>query len=149
MLKNRNRRAGMIVVAALALAVLACTCGSLAGLGGGGPNDFDGGDGLDTTGGGTLTVGGGAESETLNDLFEAHNWTFDGQAGQTVTIQVIAQGETDPRAKLLDPDGDLIVEDDDGGGGYNSLIVATLPETGTYTVRVDVFTEGTYSISVQ
>jgi hypothetical protein len=149
MLTKRRMRIAMIAVAALTLAALACTCGSLTGTGAGsGPNEFDGGDGLDTTGGGELTVGGGAQSATLNDLYEAHNWVFDGQAGQSVTIHVNAQGDADPRAKLLDPDGNVIAEDDDGGGGYNSLITATLPETGTYTVRVDVFSEGAYSVSV-
>jgi hypothetical protein len=147
MLNNRHTRIAMIVIAALALAALACTCGSLAGVGGG-PNEFDGGDGFDTTGGGTLTVGGGAQSATLNSLSEAHNWTFEGQAGQSVTIRANGQGDTDPRAKLIDPNGNVIAEDDDGGGGWNSLITATLPETGTYTVRIDVFTEGTYSVSV-
>ncbi len=144
-----------IVLAALALVALACTCGPLTGLvpnigggSGGAPNTFDGGDGLDTTGGGALSVGGSAQG-TLNSLYEAHNWTFEGQAGQMVTIRVNGQGETDPRAKLLDPNGNVLAEDDDGGGGWNSLITYTLPSNGTYTVRVDIFTEGTYTISIE
>ncbi len=154
--KSRSMRRIVVVVAVLALVTLACTCGSLtslipgAGGGGGGsaPNTFDGGDGLDTTGGGTLSVGGSAQG-TLNSLFEGHNWTFDGQAGQAVTIRVNGVGDTDPRAKLLDPNGNVIAEDDDGGGGWNALITATLPSSGTYTVRVDVFTEGTYTVTIQ
>ncbi len=112
------------------------------------PGAYDGGDGLVTTGGGTLSVGGSAQG-TLNSIFEAHNWTFEGQAGQNVTIRVEGQGETDPRAKLLDPEGNVLAEDDDGGGGLNALITYTLPVSGTYTVRVDVFTEGTYTVSVE
>jgi hypothetical protein len=105
-------------------------------------------DDLPVTGGGTLTIGGEPEAATLDSIFEAHDWTFDGEAGQSVTIDVMAQGDTDPRARLIDPSGDLLVEDDDGGDGYNARIVTTLPETGTYTVRVDVFTVGTYSIQI-
>jgi hypothetical protein len=103
---------------------------------------------LPVTGGGTLTVGGEAEAATLDSLFEAHDWTFEGEAGQAVTIDVMGQGDADPRAQLLDPSGDLLVEDDDGGDNYNARIATTLPETGTYTVRVDMFTAGTYSIQV-
>jgi hypothetical protein len=112
------------------------------------PSFFDTGDWLEITGGGTLTVGGEPQSATLNSLEEGHDWTFDGEAGQAVTIDVVAEGDTDPQARLLDPSGDLLVLDDDGGDGYNARIVTTLPETGTYTVRVDVFTEGTYSIQI-
>ncbi len=152
--KSRSMRHIAMLVAALALVTLACTCGPLAGLlpggGGGGsvPNTLDGGDGLDTTGGGSLSVGSSAQG-TLDSLFEAHNWTFQGQAGQTVTIRVNGAGDTDPRAKLLDANGNVLAEDDDGGGGWNSLIVATLPAAGAYTVRVDVFTGGTYTISIE
>lgn len=106
-------------------------------------------DGLETTGGGELTVGGGPEAATLDSLSEAHDWTFEGEAGQAITIDVMGQGDTDPRARLLDPSGELLAEDDDGGGYYNARIVTTLPETGTYTVRVDVFSVGTYSVEVK
>jgi type II secretory pathway pseudopilin PulG len=115
---------------------------------GGVPNTLDGGDGLATTGGGTISVGGSVQG-TLDSLFEAHNWVFEGQAGQTVTIRADAVGETDPRVRLLDPGGSVIAEDDDGGGGLNALLTATLPMSGTYTIRVDIFVAGTYTLTLQ
>lgn len=147
-----NHRPLIIAVAVLALVALACTCSSFSfNLGGGGasyPNAFDGGDGYDTTLLETIQIGETREA-TLDSLLEAHNWQFQGTAGQTVTIRVNAIGDTDPRAKLIDPSGNVIAEDDDGGGGYDSLIVATLPVDGTYTVRVDVFTTGRYTITIE
>ena len=148
------RRFAFVALAALMLAALACTCslGNLTQMGGGSggaPNTFDGGDGFDTTGGGTLTVGGGSGSGQLNSLIEAHNWTFEGVSGQTVTINVYGQGGTDPRATLLDPRGSVLTQDDDGGNNYDSLIYYTLPETGTYTIRIDVYTTGPYTVSVR
>lgn len=105
-------------------------------------------DGLDTTGGGTLTVNGEAQSATLDSLFEVHNWTFNGEAGQTITIEVTGEGETDPQIRLLGPGDALLAEDDDSGGGLNARLATTLPETGAYTARVSVFTEGTYTIRI-
>lgn len=154
MLSNNRTRRLMIVVAALALVTLACTCGPLTNIipsgggGGGATSTFDGGDGLDTTGGGQISVGGSVTG-TLDSIFEAHNWTFVGSAGQSVTINAVGQGETDPRVKLIDPSGSVLAEDDDGGGGWNSLIIATLPSNGTYTIRVDVYTTGTYTLTLQ
>jgi hypothetical protein len=141
----------------LALVALACTCplsgllprvGDVGQAPGGAPNAMDGGDGLSTTGGGPISVGGTVQGR-LTSMFEAHNWTFQGQAGQQVTIRVNGVGDTDPRTKLLDPSGNVLAEDDDGGGGLNSLITATLPTTGTYTIRVDVFEGGDYTVSLE
>ncbi len=109
---------------------------------------YDGNDGLDTAQCFVIAPG---ESGTANldTLFEAHNWTFEGEAGQMVTIRVNGEDEADPRAKLIDPEGNVLIEDDDSGGGWNALINATLPSTGTYTIRVDVFAEGSYTVSVE
>ncbi len=112
------------------------------------PNMLDGGDGLATTGGGTIALGGSVTG-TLGTLFEAHNWVFEGQAGQTVTIRVNAVGDTDPRVKLLDPSGSVIAEDDDSGGGLNARLTAVLPLGGTYTIRVDVYVPGEYTASLE
>jgi ABC-type phosphate transport system substrate-binding protein len=158
MFNNRTTRRLLIVVAVLALVTMACTCGSLTNLipsgvtsgGGGGGNSsstFDGGDGLSTVGGGSITVGG-SQTSSLSSIFDANNWTFQGTAGQTVTIAVNGQGDCDPRVKLIDPSGNVIGEDDDSGGGYNALLTATLPSAGQYTIRVDVFTEGTYTVTL-
>lgn len=114
----------------------------------GGNLDFSDLDDYDTTLERNIAIG---ESDTasLDGLFDAHNWYFEGQAGQDVTIRVDAVGDTDPRIRLIDPSGTVIGEDDDGGGDYNSLLETTLPSTGTYTVRIDVFSTGTYRITIE
>jgi hypothetical protein len=59
---------------------------------------------------------------------------------------------SDPRVKLLDPRGIVVAEDDDSGGGlggWDSRLAATLRGSGTYTLRVDVFIIGTYTIDFQ
>lgn len=107
-----------------------------------------GNDGFRTTLERNIEVGS-SDSATLDSLISAHNWLFSGEAGQQVTIRVNGRGDTDPRAKLIDPNGNVIAEDDDGGSGLDSLILITLPSDGTYTVRVAVFVGGTYDISIE
>lgn len=97
---------------------------------------------------GSIPVGGRVNG-VITDLFEIHNWTFNGTAGQTVTIQGNAFGgdATDPRVNLLGPDGALLAGDDDGGQDANALISSfSLPATGQYTIQVDVWQTGRYEI---
>ncbi len=73
-----------------------------------------------------------------DDNFEVL-YTFEGTAGEQVTIQLEAtDGNLDPYLVLLGPDGEIVAENDDinfAQGNYNAAIEAfTLPETGTYTV---------------
>jgi hypothetical protein len=157
---RKHRAAHLIMVAALTLVALACTCGSLSGLNPAAtaldvvtseapPNApiYDGGDGYQTSATHMLEIGE-TNHETLDTLSEAHNWLFTGQEGQTVTILVSGQGVSDPRARLLDPQGNVIAEDDDSGEGLDAFISRTLTESGLYTIRVDVFQEGPYTISL-
>lgn len=97
---------------------------------------------------GVVQIGGRANGE-ITDLFEVHNWTFNGSAGQTVTIQGNAFGgdSTDPRVNLLGPDGTLLAGDDDSGQDANALISSfTLPANGQYTIQIDVWQTGRYEI---
>jgi hypothetical protein len=103
---------------------------------------------LPVTGGGTLEIGG-SQSATLDTIYEAHDWTFQGTAGQQVTISVEGVGDVDPRVTLIGPGGDRLAADDDGGGDLNALLTYTLPSDGTYTARVDVFTAGEYTITLR
>ncbi len=118
------------------------------------PNNFSAPDEeFRTTGGGTATVNGPAIRDRIDGLFEAHNWVFDAAEGQTVTIDVEAIGETDPRLRLLDPDGSLLAEDDDSGydygmGVWDATLRYTVSRAGTYTMRIDVFTGGDFTIRV-
>lgn len=151
---RKSKRMMFIALSVLMLAVMACLCtdlGSLTTTSAGTPGAPDGGDGYTTTGGGSITVGS-SQTATLTELDEAHNWSFQGTSGQTVTITAVGQGETDPRIKLLDPNGNVIAEDDDSGGGASgrdATLTTTLPSDGLYTVRVDVFRGGTYTVTVQ
>lgn len=145
MSRNPHRRDRFMLAAImLAWAAAACVFGGLSGL-----SEYDGGDGYDTTGGGRIAVGERQSGELLS-LFEAHNWSFDGQAGQTVTIRAVGQGSCDPRIKLIDPDGNIIDEDNNSGiNGRDAVLTTTLPASGDYTIRVDVFKEGTYTITLE
>ncbi len=120
---------------------------------GGAPNGFDGGDGLSTTGGGTITIDGGGVRDGVYDLLQAHNWVFQGEAGQHVRITAEAIGDTDPRIVLLDPNGNSLTSDDDSGydyglGMWDSYLTYTLPTNGEYTIRVDIFFEGEFMLYV-
>lgn len=149
-IKQKSTRKWIILFVVLALAATACVCTSLSSLipsTGGISGQYDAGDGLDTTKVDTIAVGE-TKSDNLGGIFEAHNYTFQGEAGQTVTITATGVGDTDPRVYLIDPSGNKIAEDDDSGGGYNAFLSYTLPSTGTYTIRVDVFTAGDFTLTL-
>ena len=100
---------------------------------------------------GAIQVGGRVSGE-ITDAFEVHSWTFNGTAGQTVTIQGNAAGEdsTDPRVNLLGPDGSFLVGDDDSGDEFNALISSfMLPVDGEYTIQIDTWQTGRYEIVLQ
>lgn len=97
---------------------------------------------------GSMQVGDRVNGE-IDDLFEVHSWTFNGTAGQAVTIQANAAGgdSTDPRLTFLGPDSTLLTSDDDGGQDSNALISSfTLPANGQYTILIDVWQLGRYEI---
>ncbi len=122
------------------------------GTGPGGAPIYDGGDGYTTTVVQEIAVGQTSAPTAITSLFDAHNWLFQGTAGQTVTIRVSGLGDCDPRLKLIDPNGNIIGEDDDSGGGtngYDALLTVTLPMDGIYTVRVDVWSTGQYTVTIQ
>lgn len=107
--------------------------------------------GLDSTHRGSIPVGGQVR-DRLDSLTLAHDWTFEGRAGQSVTIRCeAAPGEdTDPRVNLLGPGGEWLIADDDGGADFNALISNyRLPSDGTYTIKVDIFTGGEYILILQ
>ena len=73
--------------------------------------------------------------KTLDDGRLYDSYSFQGRAGQTVTISVESE-EFDTYLTLLDADGEKIAENDDSAGNNNSAIVVTLPEGGSYEVIV-------------
>ncbi len=95
--------------------------------------------------------------QTVNgtvDTFDDDGWTFEGRAGQTVTIEANAtDGILDTELFLYAPGGTLLDENDDINfldGDTDSRITFTLPEDGTYGIVVSAFgTGGDYQLSVR
>jgi len=84
-----------------------------------------------------------------NTFYQA--WTFYGQAGEMVTLDVMST-EFDAYAVIQDGNGNVLARDDDSGGNLNARITFTLPYTGTYrllanTLRVGA--TGAYTLSVR
>jgi hypothetical protein len=101
---------------------------------------------LEVTGGGALTPGE-SQTATLDSLTEAHDWTFEGQAGQHIAVMVEGDNWIDPRITLLSPEGELLTATNQNDGP-DEILSETLPADGTYTIRVDVFRVGTYTITL-
>lgn len=99
-----------------------------------------------------ILLPGETEVNTITDADDAQPYTFEGAAGDRVTIRMAAndEGELDTTLQLRDPSGELVAENDDADGStYNSLIEYTLATTGTYTIVATRFDgEGLYAISL-
>ncbi|PZO41088.1 MAG: peptidase S1 [Pseudanabaena frigida] len=78
---------------------------------------------------------------TLPDGSYYKAYQFQGQAGQSVVIEMRGTG-IDPYLVLFDPNGRKVAEDDDGAGGKNAKIVITLPTTGKYTLYANSYEVG-------
>ncbi len=92
----------------------------------------------------------GDEIAPDNTLFD--RYTFNGRAGQTVTISLQSQ-EFDTYLAILDGSGEVIAENDDADANTtNSQLALTLPATGTYTVIVNGYStadRGSYRLVVR
>ncbi|MBN1965527.1 MAG: PPC domain-containing protein, partial [Anaerolineae bacterium] len=89
-----------------------------------------------TAGGGEISLGE-TVSSAIFTVGQIDYWTFDGTAGQVVSIALnhTDTSSLDPLVELQGPDGDILTYSDDDGGNLNSLINAfTLPVDGTYTI---------------
>lgn len=81
-------------------------------------------------------------SGSITNRIIERTYTFEGQAGDVVSISVIAEGfdGVDANLTLFGPEGEFLVTNDDRdlfGGDLNPLISNfELPTTGTYTVVV-------------
>ncbi len=83
---------------------------------------------------------------TVNETLQPNTYqfyTFQGRAGQQVQIRVTAnpEGALDPVAALLNPAGQVLAEADDTSG-LNPVIMYTLPDDGSYSVRVNGYLSG-------
>lgn len=83
---------------------------------------------------------------------ETESYTFQGEAGQLVSITLISD-DFDPLLVLLDADGqELTINDDGGPGSLNARIGPyPLPEDGEYTIVVDSYSHyySTFSASLE
>ncbi|MDL5055639.1 PPC domain-containing protein [Oscillatoria laete-virens NRMC-F 0139] len=80
-----------------------------------------------------IAVGDSVDGELTADAPEAF-FTFEGEAGQAVTITLVSE-DFDTFLVLLDVDGNELDTDDDSAGRLDSQIRGiTLPANGTYTI---------------
>ncbi len=85
---------------------------------------------------------GDTVSGTITDTVYEQRFTFEGNAGDVVSIEVEAvDGSLDTTLALLGPDGELLIENDDiDFTSTNSAIIDfELPTTGRYTIVVSRF----------
>lgn len=85
------------------------------------------------SGGGEIEYGETAQGTLA--LGDRHEWTFDGEKGDVVTIAMNAGGDQDTFLELYGPDDVFLTDDDDSGEDYNALIeYYELPSDGTYRI---------------
>ena len=94
--------------------------------------------------------------ETVQDSLvggETQSWTFSGSAGELVSIILTPLGdEMDLSLRLLDPDGEELIDLDDAfGGEAESLSAFKLPADGQYSVYIKEFWDepGEYELALQ
>lgn len=97
---------------------------------------------------GTLSPGG----PTLTDGSLFHEYTFEGRAGQTVTITMLSN-EFDTYLLLVDANGNTLAENDDfSPTNLSSQITITLSNNSTYRVLANAFDStgrGQYILTVR
>ena len=81
-------------------------------------------------------------SNILPDGSFYNPYRFEGQAGQTITIDMSSE-DIDPYLILLAPDrDDFSIQDDDSGGDRSARISVQLPYTGAYVILANSYAQG-------
>jgi hypothetical protein len=79
-------------------------------------------------------------------------YRFNGQAGQTIVVDMISS-DLDSYVLLWDQNGNELARDDDSGEGLNSQLTYTLPYTGLYRIIANTYGAGarygSYTISLR
>lgn len=102
---------------------------------------LDGGDGLVTTGCGTLKAGVTATGIT-SSISEAHNWQLSAQKGDQITITLANDGKSCPTISILDSSGSIIEGFEDeiqsctSGLTTTSFFYFNPPANDTYVIRL-------------
>lgn len=84
------------------------------------------------------TIGlGDSRLGTLKTADAQDIWSFDGQAGAMITVQMTAKSDgIDPTLRLYAPDGSLVASNDNVGGTSNAMISGVrLPAAGAYLIQ--------------
>ncbi|MEM6591495.1 MAG: tetratricopeptide repeat protein, partial [Cyanobacteria bacterium P01_C01_bin.73] len=95
-----------------------------------------------------------AGDSTLNDGSLYDEYTFSGEAGQTVAI-TLESTEFDPYLTLRDAVGNEIASSDDietAAGNYNSFVLLRLPADGVYRIWANSYSsmaQGSYRLTVR
>lgn len=89
---------------------------------------------------------------TMTDGTWADIWQFQGQSGQSVTIE-LRSSEFDTYVQLLDGNGNRLAEDDDSLGDLDSRVIFRLPSTGMFQIVVNNFGDtrraGAYTLTLR
>ena len=88
----------------------------------------------------------------ISDVVIAEHWTFNGRAGQVITLTMLNQdGDLDTLVRIRDQRGEILIENDDADDpalAQDSQIVQfRLPLNGTYTIEASRF-DGTGGYSL-
>lgn len=89
--------------------------------------------------GGSSTLAYGEVGEGSLTLGETVAWTFEGAAGDVISIsaEALELTQMDTFLELYGPDGSRLTGDDDSGEASNALIEQfALPTSGTYTIEI-------------
>lgn len=91
-------------------------------------------------------------SPTLQDGSFYAEHTFEGTAGQSVTIS-LNSSDFDPYLMLIGPDNQVLAENDDAASNtLNSALTVTLPTSGTYRIIANAYqakSMGHYTLTVR
>ncbi|KXK14349.1 MAG: putative subtilase-type serine protease precursor [Chloroflexi bacterium OLB15] len=82
--------------------------------------------------------GSGHVTGDLISSFDREIWSFNGDAGSTITLAASGEsGDLDPAVALYDPSGRIMAMDDDAGEGDNALLMnIRLAEDGIYYAQI-------------
>jgi S1-C subfamily serine protease len=83
-----------------------------------------------------------SRSNVLPDGSYYNPYSFEGQAGQRVTIDMVSNDLDAYLILLAADDDDFFVQDDDSGGNLNARLSVQLPYTGTYLIFANAYAEG-------
>jgi YD repeat-containing protein len=95
---------------------------------------------------GTVTIGGSAVGVTTTVPGQNGTLTFDGTAGQQITVHVTGSTMGTLTVRVFKPDGSQLTTA--WGGANFNLPQATLPTTGTYSILLDPSGPGTGSANI-